>query len=89
MNLSEQDLQEENKHLELTINLLRKNISELAQDLYDNEQKQQEFKKYVWDTRSELDPTEMKTIMVTVQIIMLFEDLCFFSGNRLERPVSF
>lgn len=44
MNLSEQDLQEENKHLELTINLLRKNISELAQDLYDNEQKQQEFK---------------------------------------------
>ena len=63
MNLSEQDLQEENKHLELTINLLRKNISELAQDLYDNEQKQQEFKKYVWDTRSELDPTEMKTIM--------------------------
>ena len=60
MNLSEQDLQEENKHLELTINLLRKNISELAQDLYDNEQKQQEFKKYVWDTRSELDPKEMK-----------------------------
>ena len=36
MNLSEQDLQEENKHLELTINLLRKNISELAQDLYVN-----------------------------------------------------
>ena len=68
MNLSEQDLQEENKHLELTINLLRKNISELAQDLYDNEQKQQEFKKYVWDTRSELDPTEIQRKKTKVKI---------------------
>lgn len=63
MNISEQELKKENKHLELTIKLLRDNISNLAQDLYDNEQKQQEFKKYVWDTRSELDPTEMKTII--------------------------
>lgn len=63
MNLSEKELLQENKHLELTIDLLRKNISELAQDLYDNEEKQQEFKRFVWDTRSELDPAEMKTIL--------------------------
>ena len=63
MNLSEEEFQKEKKHLDLTTKLLRKNISDLAQDLYDNEEKQREFKKYIWDTKSELDPTEMKTIM--------------------------
>lgn len=63
MNLSEEEFLKEKKHLELTTKLLRKNISELAQDLYDNEEKQREFKKFVWDTKSDLDPTEMKTII--------------------------
>jgi DNA helicase-2/ATP-dependent DNA helicase PcrA len=63
MNLSEEELKKETHHLELTTKLLREQISALAQDLYDNEEKQQEFKKFIWDTRAELDPTEMKTIM--------------------------
>lgn len=63
MNLSEEEFSKEKKHLESTTCLLRETISDLAQDLYDNEEKQQEFKKYIWDTRSELDPTEMKTII--------------------------
>ena len=63
MNLSKEEFEKENKHLELTTKLLREQISNLAQDLYDSEEKQQEFKKFVWDTRSELDPSEMKTIV--------------------------
>ena len=63
MNLSDEELKKEQKHLELTTELLRETISNLAQDLYDNEEKQQEFKRYVWDTKAELDPTEMKTIL--------------------------
>lgn len=63
MDLSEKDFKQEISHLELTTKLLRETLSTLAQDLYDNEEKQQEFKKYVWDTRKELDPTEMKTIL--------------------------
>ena len=63
MNLSDEELKKEQNHLELTTKLLRQNISDLAQDLYDNEEKQQEFKRYVWDTKAELDPTEMKTIL--------------------------
>ena len=63
MNLSEEEFLKEKSHLESTTCLLRDTISTLAQDLYDNEEKQQEFKKYIWDTRSELDPTEMKTII--------------------------
>ncbi len=63
MNLSDEEFLKEKKHLELTIKLLREQISALAQDLYDSEEKQQEFKRYVWDTKAELDPTEMKTIL--------------------------
>lgn len=63
MNLSDEEFSKEKLHLESTTCLLRDTISTLAQDLYDNEEKQQEFKKYIWDTRSELDPTEMKTII--------------------------
>lgn len=63
MNLSDEEFSKEKLHLESTTCLLRDTISNLAQDLYDNEEKQQEFKKYIWDTRSELDPTEMKTII--------------------------
>jgi len=63
MNLSEEELKKETLHLDFTTKLLREQISALAQDLYDNEEKQQEFKKFIWDTRAELDPTEMKTIM--------------------------
>jgi len=63
MNLNETDLKEELKHLELTIKHLRYTISDLAQDLYDNEEKLKEFKKYIWNTKQELDPTEMKSII--------------------------
>ncbi len=63
MNLSDEEFLKEKHHLELTTKLLREQISTLAQDLYDNEEKQQEFKKFIWDTRADLDPTEMKTIM--------------------------
>ena len=63
MNLSEEELLKEKNYLKLTNNILRKQISELAQDLYDDEEKQKEFKKFIWDQKAELDPTEMKTIM--------------------------
>ena len=63
MNLSDEEFSKEKQHLESTTCLLRETISSLAQDLYDNEEKQNEFKKYIWNTKSELDPTEMKTII--------------------------
>ena len=72
MNLSDEELKKEQNHLELTTKLLRQNISDLAQDLYDNEEKQQEFKRYVWDTKAELDPTEMKTILSNNKVSYIF-----------------
>ena len=63
MNLSEKEIAQEKKYLKHSIELIRDNISELGQILYDREEKVMEFKKFIWDTRHDMDPTEMKTMM--------------------------
>ena len=62
MNLSKQELEKETKWLEKTTTEIRKKISELGQQLYDKEEKIQEFKKFMWDSRHDMDPTEMRTM---------------------------
>lgn len=62
MNLSKQELEIETKWLEKTTTEIRKKISELGQQLYDKEEKIQEFKKFMWDSRHDMDPTEMRTM---------------------------
>ena len=63
MNLSPQDLTLENKHLDDTLRVIREKLSSLGQELYDDNDKILEFKKYIWDTKAELDPTEMRSMM--------------------------
>lgn len=62
-NLSEKEFNLEKQYLDKVGKELRSQISALAQELYDNEEKQKEFKRFVWDNRSVLDPTEMKSFM--------------------------
>ena len=88
MNLSEEEFSKEKIHLEETTCLLRDTISNLAQDLYDNEEKQNEFKKYIWDTRSELDPTEMKTIISNNEQDKLIETLHHIQTTLILRKES-
>ena len=47
MNLSEKEIAQEKKYLKHSIELIRDNISELGQVLYDREEKVMEFKKYM------------------------------------------
>ncbi len=63
MNLSKDELREEEKYLDKTIKTIREQISELGQQMYDDEEKQREFKEYMWNQRQELDLAEMKTLM--------------------------
>ena len=63
MNLSEKEFKKEEKYLETTTKILRSQISDMAQDLYESEEKQREFKQYIWDSKADLDPTEMKTLI--------------------------
>ena len=63
MNLSEKDINEEKRYLNYNLKIIREKISELGQVLYDREEKVMEFKKFIWDTRHDMDPTEMKVMI--------------------------
>lgn len=60
MELSQKDKLEENKHLEETISIIREKISELGQEFYDKEEKIKAFKELIWDSKQDMDPTEMR-----------------------------
>jgi len=63
MELSKKEIMLEEKRLDDTVDIIRNKISELGQELYDREDKVLEFKKFMWDNRSDMDPTEMKSMM--------------------------
>ena len=63
MNLSEKEINLEREYLDYILRIVRDKISELGQILYDREEKVMEFKKFIWDTRHDMDPTEMKTMI--------------------------
>ena len=63
MNLSEKEINKEKEYLNYNLKIIRNKISELGQVLYDREEKVMEFKKFIWDTRHDMDPTEMKTMI--------------------------
>lgn len=63
MNISKEEIKKEEKYLENCINIIKDYLSELGQELYEKEEKIQEFKKYIWDNKSSLDPEELKNLM--------------------------
>lgn len=65
MEIDFRERQVEEKHLEKTLKIIEKNISELGQQLYDKEEKIREFKEMIWDTRHDMDAQEMKTMMTS------------------------
>ena len=63
MELSQKERNYEQTHLEKTIQIIRQKISELGQEFYDKEEKIQEFKELIWDSKHDMDPTEMRFMM--------------------------
>ena len=63
MELSKKEVMLEEKRLGDTVNLIRSKISVLGQELYERDDKVLEFKKFMWDNRSDMDPAELKTMM--------------------------
>ena len=82
MPISNQELTLEKKRLKDTIKVIRSKISALGSELYDDQEKILEFKKFLWDSHTEMDPTEMKTMMsnndVEISIMMA-------RGNYLQK----
>ena len=63
MEITKEEMAYEQQHLDKTLKLIKKYISELGQELYDKEEKIKEFKELIWDTRHDMDPAEMRTMI--------------------------
>ena len=74
MPISNQEFNLEKKRLNDTLKIINQKISALGQELYEDEEKVLEFKKFLWDAHTEMDPTEMRTMMsnndVEISIMM-------------------
>lgn len=82
MNLSKEELLEEEEYLKDTIEVIREKISELGQQLYDREEKVQEFQKFIWESKHDMDPTEMRSMMSSndLEIAMMMN-----KGNYFQK----
>ena len=63
MKITEKELKQEKIYLGITIDVIREKISELGQELYEREDKVKEFQKFIWDSKADMDSTEMKSII--------------------------
>ena len=72
----------EKTYLNYSLKVIRNKISDLGQVLYDREEKVLEFKKFIWDSRSDMDPTEMKTLMNASDLEVT---LMGYKGNYLQK----
>ena len=63
MKIEREEFEREKNYLNKTVSLIRKKISSLGQQLYDDDEKVLEFKKFIWDSHTEMDPNEMRTMM--------------------------
>ena len=82
MKFEKSELEREKKYLDKTIHLIRKKISTLGQELYDDDSKILEFKKFIWDTHTEMDPNEMRSMMAESDLqVSIMQN----KGNYLQR----
>ena len=63
MKVEREEFEKERNYLNETVSLIRKKISRLGQELYDDDAKVLEFKKFIWDSHAEMDPGEMRSMM--------------------------
>jgi len=68
MNLSKIELSIEQKYLDDVTKIVREKISLLGQQLYDRKEKVQEFQKFMWENKHDMDPTEMRSMAATNDI---------------------
>ena len=82
MKIEREEFEKEKNHLNETVSLIRKKISNLGQELYDDDSKVLEFKKFIWDSHAEMDPTEMRSMMAESDLQV---SIMQSKGNYLQR----
>ena len=63
MELSPNELAKEEKYLEDVSKIIKGKISNLGAELSGREEKALEFKKFMWDNKTDMDPDELKTMV--------------------------
>ena len=82
MKIEREEWEREENYLDKTVSLVRKKISKLGQELYDDDSKVLEFKKLIWDTHTEMDPSEMRSMMAESDLqVTIMQN----KGNYLQR----
>ncbi len=82
MKIEREEFEREKNYLNKTVSLIRKKISSLGQQLYDNDEKVLEFKKFIWDTHAEMDPNEMRSMMAESDLQV---SIMQSKGNYLQK----
>ena len=82
MKITKEEFEREKNYLNKTVSLVRKKISALGQELYDDDSKILEFKKFIWDTHAEMDPSEMRSMMAESDLQV---SIMQSKGNYLQR----
>lgn len=82
MNIEREEFERERNYLNKTVSLIRKKISKLGQELFDDDSKVLEFKKLIWDTHTEMDPNEMRSMMAESDLQV---SIMQSKGNYLQR----
>ena len=91
MKIEREEFEKERNYLNKTVSLIRKKISNLGQELFDDDSKVLEFKKFIWDSHAEMDPSEMRSMMaesdLQVSIMQgkgsIFRDYLEFKINHI------
>ena len=82
MKIERGEFERERNYLNKTVSLIRKKISKLGQELFDDDSKVLEFKKLIWDTHTEMDPNEMRSMMAESDLQV---SIMQSKGNYLQR----
>lgn len=82
MKIEREEFERERNYLNKTVSLIRKKISKLGQELFDDDYKVLEFKKLIWDTHTEMDPNEMRSMMAESDLQV---SIMQSKGNYLQR----
>ena len=82
MKIEREEFERERNYLNKTVSLIRNKISKLGQELFDDDSKVLEFKKLIWDTHTEMDPNEMRSMMAESDLQV---SIMQSKGNYLQR----
>lgn len=82
MKIEREEFERERNYLNKTVSLIRKKISKLGQELFDDDSKALEFKKLIWDTHTEMDPNEIRSMMAESDLQV---SIMQSKGNYLQR----